>query len=245
MQTADTNVVLNGLVATPDPAYLETRPGVAFNALRVRVTDARGAVDGASLTLTLPTGSPGATFGATATTATATTDSNGWANVPTMTPRPTFGSFNLTVTSPGLVTALNVPMAVQHTIGTFVSPVSSTTTTNSTGTTPVKVAVLGANGQPLSDADAAALLSAGRIQIRWMKTNAPQSAWSAVPSSLISYVASKDFYQADLKASTLGWTKPNTYRVEFRVLAGGSAPTPNVQSDFDLGSRFFTITVTK
>jgi hypothetical protein len=250
MQTEDLDVVIDGLVIEPNPAYLETQPDTAFPSLSIHVSDPRGAVAGAAVEVTLPEvviGQPGATsagFAGSPPTVTLTTDESGNADVPTMTAGPTQGSFLLTMTSPGSVGA-SVPMAVQYGIGTFVSPVSSTTTTNSSGTTPVKVAVLDASGQPLSDTDAAALLSAGQIQIRWMKTTAPASAWSEVPSSLISYVASRDFYQADLKASRLGWTKPNSYVVEFRVLASGSTPTPDVQSDFDLGSRYFTITVTK
>ena len=106
--------------------------------------------------------------------------------------------------------------------------------------------MLGVGAALLTDSQAAALLTAGRVQIRFHRT-APtvEPGWTAVSTSLISYDPKKDFFQADLKASTVGWLKPNTYRVEFRILATGSVPTPGVDSSFDLGSRSFDVTVTK
>ena len=74
-----------------------------------------------------------------------------------------------------------------------------------------------------------------------------------MPNLPITYDAKKDFYQADLKASTVGWTKPNSYTVEFRVLPRPTdiqpAPIPStvvsaLASDFDFGSRTFIIKVT-
>jgi hypothetical protein len=155
------------------------------------------------------------------------------------------GSFWATITA-GNATA-QVPMAAQYGIGSFVSPVGSTTTTSSTGTTPIKVSALGLTNVPLSDADAAALVTNHQIQVRWRRIapGTPVTTWTTLPNLPITYDAKKDFFQVDMKASAVGWVRPNTYRVEFRVLAAGSVPTPGVDSPFDLGSRFFDITVTK
>ena len=69
----------------------------------------------------------------------------------------------------------------------------------------------------------------------------------------MTYDNKKDFFQADMKASTVGWTKPNSYPVEIRVLPRPTdiqpAPMPAtaasaLASDFDFGSRAFTIKVT-
>jgi hypothetical protein len=250
-QTVTTDVVAQGLVLTPSPEFLEARAGSAYPSFTVTVSDDRGPVVGVPVDFSLPPGSPGATYASgpdttSPTTASVVTNASGVAVAPAMTAKSATGSFNLTVTSSG-ATSLLVPMATQYGIGSFVSPVASSTTTNSSGTTPVKVAVLGLNGQPVSDAAAAALLSSGQIQIRFQRIlpNPPAAGWTAVPGSLIAYDAKKDFFQADLKASSLGWTKPNTYRVEFRVLATGLVPTPGVGSSFDLGGSFFDVTVTK
>ena len=115
-----------------------------------------------------------------------------------------------------------------------------------TGTTSVKISALLANGAKVSDSEAAALVSAGRIQIRWRQT-APtaSSTWVTSNKVTVKYDASKDLFQSDLKASAVGWAKGKTYLVELRILAAGSnQPSPVLQSSFDLGSRSFTLKVT-
>ncbi len=53
----------------------------------------------------------------------------------------------------------------------------------------------------------------------------------------MSYDKTKDLFQSDLKASTVGLVKGKTYLVEIRFLAAGSnQPSPILQSSFDLGS---------
>ena len=110
----------------------------------------------------------------------------------------------------------------------------------------MKIAALLANGSKVSDSEAAALVSAGRVQIRWRQT-APTSSSTWVTSNkvTVSYDKTKDLFQSDLKASTVGWVKGKTYLVEIRFLAAGSnQPSPVLQSSFDLGSRSFTLKVT-
>jgi hypothetical protein len=138
-------------------------------------------------------------------------------------------------------------------MGAFVSPVSSSTTTSSTGTTPVKIAALLANGSKISDAEAAALVQAGRVQIRWRQLlPTPSTTWVTSSSVVVRYDPVKDFFQADLKASTVGWLKDRSYTVNVRILPATTDPQPQpqtaqdvLQRDFDLGSRSFTIKVTK
>jgi hypothetical protein len=243
--TATISTVVSGMVITPDPASYTTRAGTAFaTPLRVVVSDGRGPVAGVPVTFTLPSTNPGAFF-ASGQTAVVTTGANGVAVAPTATARSAVGSFLATVTAAGATTA-SIPMAAQYGFGAFISPVSSTTTTSGTGTTPVKIAALLANGSKLSDAEAAALVQAGRVQIRWRKIlpTPASSTWVTSPSVVITYDAKKDFFQADLKASTVGWVKPNTYRVEFRILTAGAVPAQELQGSFDLGSRSFDIKVT-
>ena len=256
-QTATTDVVLAGLVVAPSVAFLEAKTGTTYPAFSVTVSDNRGPVAGVPVTFNLPTGTPSAGFtngsnsAPLTSQATVTTNAQGVALAPTMVAKSVVGSFYLTVTADGLATPLQVPMAAQYGIGAFVSPVSASVTTTATGTTPVKVAVLGPNGSKLSDADAAALLTAKRIQIRWKKVGT--TTWLTLPNLPITYDNKKDFFQADMKASTVGWTKPNSYTVEFRVLPRPTdiqpAPMPAtaasaLASDFDFGSRAFTIRVT-
>ncbi len=206
--------------------------GRRLGSLSVKVTDALGNVAGVPVTFTLPSGAPAAIFPGGSntnpmTTVQVVTNALGVATAPTMTAKAVEGSFLLTMSAAGATNAV-VTMAAQYRIGEFVSPVSPTTTTSATGTTPVKVSVLGVAGALLTDSQAAALLTAGRVQIRFHRI-APtvEPGWTAVSTSLIRYDPKKDFFQADLKASTVGWLKPNTYRVEFhsvnrqRADAGG------------------------
>ena len=100
----------------------------------------------------------------------------------------------------------------------------------------------------MSDAEAAALVSAGRVQIRWRQT-APHvvghlgdvgARWSSPDQK------TKDLFQSDLKASTVGLVKGKTYLVEFRFLAAGSNAAESGPGQLvDLGSRSFTLKVTR
>jgi hypothetical protein len=236
---------------------LEATTGTTYPVFSVTVTDNRGGVGGVPVTFSLPTGTPGAGFASGSNSApltsqaTVKTNAQGVALAPTMIAKSVVGSFHLTVTTDGATTPpITIPMAAQYGISPFVSPVSGSVTTSATGTTPVKVAVLGPNGSKLADADATALLAADRIQIRWKQVGT--TTWQTLPKLPITYDAKKDFYQADIKASTVGWTKPNSYTVEFRVLPRPTdiqpGPVPAtaasaLASDFDFGSRTFTIKV--
>ena len=240
------------------PGFLSALMGAAYplaTPLTATIADAYGnAGPGVPVTFTFPSTGPFATFpppsgNAATRVRTVSTGLAGVATAPRATAGTIPGSFQATITAPGATTATSIPLAAQYGLGAFVSPVASSTTTGSTGTTPVKIAVLGPTGAKLSDADAAALLAAQRIQIRWRKTGT--TLWTA-STAAITYNASKDFFQSDLKASSMVWTKPNTYQVEFRVLPVTGAPQPQpstpaavLQGTFDLGSRSFTITVTK
>jgi hypothetical protein len=90
-----------------------------------------------------------------------------------------------------------------------------------------------------SDAEAAALVQAGRVQVRWREVGT--TTW-VTQANLVTYDAGKDLLQADLKPNSLGWVKGKSYLVTFRILAG--PPTAQaLQSDFDLGSRSVTFLV--
>jgi hypothetical protein len=253
--SATTDVTVDGLVITPSPAFLTARAGTAFGTLTVQVTDGRRGdevVTGVPVTLTLPGGT--ATFASddpstvSPTLARVTTGDGGVATVPAMTASTAIGTFLLTASTSGATDA-TVPMASQYGYGAFGSPVSSTTTTTSTGTTPVKVAALLADGTQLSDSDAAALVTAGRVQVRWREVGT--TTWST-RSGLVTYDSKKHFFQADLKASSLGWVKSRSYTVDVRILPATTDAQPQpqtaddvLQRDFDLGDTSFTITVTK
>ena len=242
-----------GGALTPSPASLVAHAGTQFPAFSVSLADPNPVVN-VPVTFTLPSGAPGATFAAgpnttSPTTATVRTNVDGVATPPAMTAKTTAGSFLLSVSTPGAET-ITVPMAAQYGIGAFVSPVSSNTTTTSTGTTPVKVSALLASGAKLSDAEANALVQAGQVQIRWREVGT--TLWLTSSSVTIGYDAKKDFFQADLKASTVGWLVGRSYTVNFRILPRTTDPQPQpqtandvLQRDFDLGNRSFTVRVTK
>ncbi len=237
--TASANVTLTGVGIAVSPAAQATPTGSAFaSPVTATVTDALGPVVGVRVTFTAPAGAPSATFASGGRMATALTNASGVATSPAITAGTTPGAFAITVSTPG--GSVGVPMAAQYGFGAFVSPVSPTTTTTATGTTPVKIAALLHGGAKISDAAAAALVPS--VQIRWREISPTASTvWLTSTKYVVSYDAKKDFFQADLKASSLLWEKGKTYRVEFRILA----PSSTLQGTFDLGSRSFDIKVTK
>jgi hypothetical protein len=220
---------------------LTTRAGTAFAPLSATVTDARGPVPGVTVTFTFPSGSPGATFPNGAVRATAVTDSAGVAKVTaTATARSAIGTFPLVLSTEG-ANDTSVPMAAQYGLTPFISPFSTgnpqTAVTSTTGTTPLKTTALLADGTRLSDAAAAALVSSGRVQVRWRIVGT--ATWITKPG-LTRYDATMHFFQSDLKASTLGWVKGRTYSVSFRILPATTDLQPigtPPQGAFDLGSR--------
>jgi hypothetical protein len=233
-----------GGTITPNPTLLVTRAGTAFPTLSVTLTDGQP-VAGVPITFTLPSGAPGATFASgptttSPTTATVVTNANGVATAPVLTAKTTVGSFVLTISARG-ADDVQLPMAAQYGFTVFGQPINESKVNNvsPTYTTPMKTTALLANGAKLSDAEAAALVQAGRVQVRWQEVGT--TTWVTQPN-LVSYDAGKDLFQADLKANSLGWVKGKSYLVTFRILAG--PPTPEaLQSDFDLGSRSVTFRV--
>ena len=243
------------LIVTMTPNQAVTRAGLAY-ALAAPVSgtvyDLYGAVPAYPVTFAFPASGASATFtpqgGPATRTLTIATAADGKATVPAttgITAGTTVGSFSLTVSAPSTISR-TIPFAAQYGTSAFVSPTSSNPTTTANGTTSVKIAALLANGAKVSDAEAAALVSAGRVQIRWRQTAPTSSAtWVTSNKVAVSYDKQKDLFQSDLKASTVGLAKGNTYLVEIRFLAAGSnQPSPVLQSSFDLGSRSFTLKVT-
>ena len=251
IQSESVNVFVNGLILTSTPSWLVTRAGTSYGVpLKVSVSDARGSVKlaGLPVTFTLPgtNTTPGATFPGNLSTLVVNTNANGEATSTVPTARPLIGSFNATVSTPGAGNLL-VPMAARYGFSSFVSPVSSPTSTTPTGTTPVKISALLANGTRISDAEAATIVSQGRFQIRWrLASNTGPNPWIDARTNLATYDAKKDFFQADLKASTLGLAKNTSYVVMVRILPVSTQPAPSQdpkQGEFDLGSSQFTLNV--
>jgi hypothetical protein len=234
--------VTGPLTITPTPTFLVARAGSSIGTLTAKISDGRGNVAGVSVTFTLPSGSPGATFASgpnttSPTTATVVTNANGLATSPAMTAKSTVGSFNLTISADGANT-IQVPMSAQYGFTAFGSPVneSKVNNTSPTTTTPLKTTALLADGSKLSDAAAAALVQAGRVQVRWQEVGT--TTW-VTQANLVTYDAGSDLFQANLKPTSLGWVKGKTYTVQLRILAA----TGDLQTDFDLGSRTVTFLV--
>jgi hypothetical protein len=243
------------LISPVDPNQLVARAGQAYavtTPVSGTVYDIYGTVPSYPVTFSFPATGASATFtppgGLSTRTLTIPTGANGRATVPAatqITAGTTVGSFVLTLSAPSTINR-TIPFAAQYGTSAFVSPTSTNVTMSATGTTTVKISALLASGAKVSDSEAAALVSAGRIQIRWRQT-APtgSSTWVTSDKVAVKYDASKDLFQSDLKASAVGWVKGKTYLVEFRILAAGSnQPSPVLQSSFDLGSRSFTLKVT-
>jgi hypothetical protein len=237
------------LTLTVSPTFLVTRAGTTFaQGLGALVTDANGhPVPGVTVTFTLPTSGATATFPGgppRPSVAQATTNASGSADSPVPAAGPVVGSFAATLSAEGAADA-TVPMAAQYALSTFLSPVSSpTTTTSATGTTPIKAYLIEADGSRLSDSDSAALVAANRIQIRWRQVGST-GAWSS-STTLTVYDSSKHFFQSELKASTAGLVKGKSYTVVMRVLPASGSPQPSPEDNnnpFDLGSRSFLLTV--
>ena len=71
----------------------------------------------------------------------------------------------------------------------------------------------------------------------------PTTQWST-RANLTRYDAARHVFQSDLKASTLGWVKGESYPVALRELVAASDPQPPgsvLQGSFDRGSRSVTI----
>ncbi len=243
------------LISPVDPNQLVARAGQAYavtTPVSGTVNDIYGAVPSYPVTFSFPASGASATFtpqgGSSTRTLTILTGSNGKATVPTttqITAGTTVGSFVLTLSAPSTINR-TIPFAAQYGTSAFVSPTASAPTTTATGTTSVKIAALLANGSKVSDSEAAALVSARRVQIRWRQVlPTSSSTWVTSDKVVVSYDKTKDLFQSDLKASTVGLVKGKTYLVEIRFLAAGSnQPSPVLQSSFDLGSRSFTLKVT-
>ena len=157
----------------------------------------------------------------------------------------TVGSFVLTLSAPSTINR-TIPFAAQYGTSAFVSPTSTPRRRPATGTTSVKIAALLANGSKVSDSEAAALISAGRIQIRWRET-APTASSTWVTSNKVAVTYDKPEGPLPVRPEGVdrGLVKGKTYLVEIRFLAAGSnQPSPVLQSSFDLGSRSFTLKVT-
>ena len=244
--TALIETVIAGVQVVTTPAFLTTRAGTTFpvaTPLTATLTDARGPLAGVPVTFTLPITGARATFPDSKSSVTVNTDSNGLATARTATAGPTVGAFAATISTEG-ATSTAVPMAAQYALTPFLSPFSGSqlAVTSPTGTTPLKTSALLADNTRLSDPAAAALVSSGRLQVRWRQvvpagTTPPPWTTRAISTR---YDAVMDFFQADLKASNLGWVKGKTYEVNFRLLPANTEPQPvgdALQSSFDLGSR--------
>jgi hypothetical protein len=111
----------------------------------------------------------------------------------------------------------------------------------------VKIAALLANGAKISDAEGTAIASQGRVQIRW-RLNTNGSPWINARTDLSTYNASKDFFQADVKASSLALQAGKSYVVQVRILpvVGAAQPTQSlVAGTFDLGTAQFILNVNR
>jgi hypothetical protein len=232
-------VVQAAYTLTVTPPFSFTRAGTTYPWLlrpiaTVREGDARAA--GVPVTFTLPTSGPRASFVGGASRWVGTTDAQGRVQVPAVTAAAPVGVFAMTVEVDG-AEPRTVPMAAQYALTPFKAPVSNSgvTRTTPTATVPLRTTALLANGAKLSDADAAALVRAGRVQVAWHSTS---SSASGARTDLASYDARGDTFVANLKGSSLGWRKGQTYVVALRVLPATSAPAL-----LDLGARLAAIQV--
>ncbi|WP_151083239.1 hypothetical protein [Nocardioides cynanchi] len=243
-------VVLSGATLSLTPTSLVGVAGGLFpSGVTATLRDANGPMVGVPVTFDL-TGT-GAAF-TTGPSVQVTTNSAGVAVSPVPRAGTAPGDFVMTVSADG-ATNRTVPMLIKYTFSNFISPVNTdkkgvaTASTNATGTVPVKTSALLPNGTKLDDATAAALVAAGRLQIRWRLSSVTSGGWTA-RTNLTRYDAVQHFFQSDLKPSTLGWQVNKSYTVQIRILPA-VVPTlpptdPNVDS-FDLGSKTLTISVTK
>jgi hypothetical protein len=247
------DIVLNTITMVVAPTALSGLMGgpLAGTApVTATLTDARGPVVGYPVTFSFPGSGPSGTFpipgGGVSTSMTVLTSSTGKATAPSATANGEGGDFAMTVSAEGAVTR-TVGVRTTYTLGAFISPILSngTATTNSTGTTPIKVSAFGFGNVRMSDEVAQALVAAGRVQVRW-RINKPNTSWLGQTTDLARYVAAQDFFQADLKASTYKLTKGNVYEVQVRILP---LPKPTgtvlLQGTDDLAHRSFLLSVTK
>ena len=172
-------VVQAAYTLTVTPPFSFTRAGTTYPWLlrpiaTVREGDARAA--GVPVTFTLPTSGPRASFAGGAARWVGTTDAQGRVQVPAVTAAAPVGVFAMTVEVDG-AEPRTVPMAAQYALTPFKSPVSNSgvTRTTPTATVPLRTTALLANGAKLSDADAAALVRAGRVQVAWHSTSSSAS----------------------------------------------------------------------
>ena len=224
---------------TVTPPFSFTRAGTSYPwVLRpvatVREGDARA--PGVPVTFTLPTSGPRATFPGGATSWVGTTDAEGRVQVPAITAGTTVGLFDLRVEVDG-AEPRTVPMTAQYAMTAFRPPVKSSgvTRTTASATVPLRTTALLANGAKLSDADAAALVSAGRVQVAW---HSMSTSDSGSRNDLAGYDARADRFVAKVRPSLLGWRTGQTYLVAVRILPATSAPAL-----LDLGARLALIQV--
>ncbi len=249
--TAETDLVIGGATlmltpAAPDSAM--TRAGTAYSGgTTATVADARGPVPGAVVTFTFPESGPRAGFpvpgspAAVTSTWTGRTGATGVVTAPTPRAGSVVGGFELAVSTPGAGSATRRHTA-QYAYTAFGSPVSKDkVSTRATGTVPLKVTALDAASQKISDAEAAALVAAEKVRVSWVRTSGRVGSARGSTDSLTRYLADKDFFQADLKPSSLGWGK-GTYQVQLVVL--DQLPAAPGMPPLHLGaSRVVSITV--
>ncbi|QIK66203.1 hypothetical protein G7072_07450 [Nocardioides sp. HDW12B] len=234
----ETDLVIGGATVTLTPTATGsamTRAGSSYSGgTTATVTDARGPVPGAVVTFGFPESGPRAGFpvpgspASVRSTWTGTTSSYGAVTAPAPRAGTLVGGFDLTVGTPG-ATAATRRHTAQYAFTAFGSPVSrDKVSTNASGTVPLKVSALDAAGRKVPDAEAAALVSARRVRLSWTRTTGRVGAASGSTDTLARYLADKDFFQADLKPSSLGWGK-GTYQVRVvvldRVPAASGMPT--------------------
>ena len=130
----------------------------------------------------------------------------------------------MTVTSEGAVDAV-VPMAAQYGFTPWSGDVSNTAPTRIDGNSPtaVRVGALLADGTKLSDATAAQLVTAQRVQLRWRQVGT--TAWATM-AGLVTYDAANDVFKADPRAHVVGWVKNRNYTVQLRILPSAADPQP-------------------
>lgn len=243
---------------TPDRGIARANTTYTLGApISATVRDAYGTVPFYPVTFGFPTSGATASFtpqgGAASPSQQVSTNGSGVATVPSTTvvkAGPTVGTFWLTISTPS-ATSTQIPFSAQYGFGDFVSPVGGVTTTSPTGTTPVKIAALEFDGAKITDATGTTIAGTNRFQVRWrLSGSATTGAWIDQRNNLTTYDTAKDFFQTDLKASSLNWQPGKTYIVQVRILpvAGSAQPTPAqslLQGTFDLGTAQFTITVNR
>ena len=245
------NLVIGGATVALTPASagsVMTRAGTAYSGgTTATVIDARGEVPGAEVTFSFPRSGPGATFivpgppVADPSTWRGPTDTTGAVTAPTPRAGTQVGGFDLTVSTPGAAAA-TLRHAAQYGFSDFGPPVSKDKgSTKSHGTVPLKVSALDASGRVIGDAEAAALVAAGKVRLSWLRTAGGAGEASGSTDTLARYLADDNFFQANAKASALGWGK-GTYAVQVVVL--DRSPAAPGLPPLHLGaSRKVTITV--